>query len=501
MNKETEHILSIDSSTSSSKVEIYSTQGKLVFSAMKEHEIISPQPGWAENDPNQLIINLYDLLESSKESGKAVKTIGICNQRETIVVWRRSTSELLNNAVLWCDTRTKDICEKLVEKYGRNRDHFKKITGLPISTYFSAFKIRWLLDNSPSVKKAYDEDDVCFGNVNTWLLWNLTQGQKFLTDVSNACRTFLMDLSTLDYSESLLDEFGIKRSTLPDIIPTFAEFGTVSIEKGGLKGTSINCMFGDQQAATFGHGIITPGRAKNTYGTGAFLLVNTGTKLITDCPGIIASVYYQVEGQPATYCLEGAIECGANVLNWMKDSMNIFSDFTEINKNIPKDPSGVYFLPAFGGLFSPFWENSAGSIIFGSTLHTRPGDLFRAALEGVAYRTKDCISVLNRLVEIKELVVDGGITRSQFILEFQQKIIGIKVLLSDNHNCTVFGAALGAGISKGLITIEDVPPLISGQQEITPSGQWNLSDNYGLWKELCKASISLGNIASSSVKN
>ena len=264
-------------------------------------------------------------------------------------------------------------------------------------------------------------------------------------------------------------------------------------------------MIGDQQAATFGHGLLTPGLAKNTYGTGAFLMINTGDEVV-ESEGLVASVLYQLEGQKPQYCLEGAIECGGNVLNWLKDSIKLFSDFGKINEEIPQTNGGVFFVPAMGGLYSPFWENSAGSLLFGASFHTQPAHIFRATLEGIAYRTKDCLEVLrgsssgSTPIVLKELLVDGGLTQSQFLLEFQQQILGIPLKVADNPNCTVLGAALGAAVSKGVIKLEDVPKYDSNKLEVKPSGKWALQANYTLWQELCKASMALGVVKSGSAK-
>lgn len=484
----------VDSSTSSTKLEVYDASGKAIFSEFKEHATICTNPGWSENDPEEIFSNLLDLMKKAKkdlasDQFSQIDCLGICNQRETVVAWRKSTSKCLYNAVLWCDGRTSTLCEDLIDQKNGDRDFFKKITGLPISPYFSAFKIAWLLKNSDEVKKAHDEDDLCIGNINTWILWKLTEGKKFLTDCSNASRTFLMDIQSLEYSEELLSQFGIKKTCLPEIKPTFDEFGLISLEDSCFSHIPICCMLGDQQSATIGHGLLLPGSVKNTYGTGAFLMANTGDKVILDCPGLVASVLYQEKGKSAVYCLEGAIECGANILNWMKNSMHIFEDFGTINEEIPKSTQGLYFLSAFQGLYSPFWEPKAQSLIYGCTLHTKPGHLFRAALEGIAYRTKDCIKELQKAVEIKDLLVDGGMTRSQFLLEFQQSILGIQVKKSDNPNCTVYGAAIGAACFHRQTPLADNP--FAEKEETQLSGKWELEDEYEFWRELCQTSIQL----------
>jgi glycerol kinase len=493
-------IVAIDSSTSSTKLEIYGLDGKSMYTGIKEHQILSPQSGWAENDPQTTLDSLWELAAKANEKYPLCKAsaIGITNQRETIVAWKKSSGTVLNNAVLWCDARTTLICEEMIAKYQGNRNHFKKITGLPISTYFSAFKIKWLLENIPEVKSAHEASDVYFGNINTWILWNLTEGKVLATDTSNASRTFLMDLTTCDYSEELLKEFGIQRSSLPVIRPTFTNFGVVSSPKSFMSGVEVHCMIGDQQAATFGHGLLMPGLAKTTYGTGAFLMINTGTDVV-DSSGLVSSVYFQSEGSKPHYCLEGAIECGGNVLNWLKDSLKLFDDFSKINSEIPETNGGVYFVPAMGGLYSPFWENNAGSLLFGASFNTQPAHIFRATLEGIAYRTKDCLDSLasatdhfGQPIKLTELLVDGGLTRSQFLLEFQQQVVGLPLKVTDNPNCTVLGAAMGAAVSKGLISLQDVSAIESIKTEVVTSGKWKLQENYSLWKKLCDAATQLG---------
>ena len=492
-------IIAIDSSTSSTKLEIYSLEGKSLHIGIKEHQILSPQSGWAENDPQTTLDSLWELAAKAQESFNlsSAACIGITNQRETVVAWQKSTGKVLYNAILWCDARTTKICEALIQKYAGDRNHFKHVTGLPISTYFTGFKIKWLLDNVPEVKAAHDADDVYFGTINTWILWNLTGGEVFETDSSNASRTFLMELRTCDYSENMLSEFGIKRTSLPKIKPTFANFGVVKNPKSHCIGVEVHCMIGDQQAATFGHGLLSPGLAKNTYGTGAFLMINTGSEVV-ESAGLVSSVLYQVGSSAPVYCLEGAIECGGNVLNWLKDSIKLFDDFGKVNSEIPQTNGGVYFVPALGGLYSPYWENTAGSLLFGASLHTQPAHIFRATLEGIAYRTKDCLEVLRNTsgtpIVLKELLVDGGLTRSQFLLEFQQKILSIPLKVTDNPNCTVLGAALGAGVSKGIIKLEDLPKFIANKTAVELSGKWTLEENYPLWQRLCRTSIELGSL-------
>jgi glycerol kinase len=491
-------ILAIDSSTSSNKVTLIADNCKdIVMTLTRDHAIVAPQPNWAENDAEAVVANLIDLIREAGEKVdlKSVRCIGITNQRETVVAWRKSDSKVLYNAVLWCDFRTREICERIIKLHDGNQDYFKPITGLPISTYFSAFKMLWLLENIPHIKDAHEKGDLCFGNLNTWILWRFSQGKQFLTDCSNASRTFLMDLITLDYSEDLLKIFGIKRDSLPEIRPTMCNFGQITLPELNLTGVPVSCMLGDQQAATFGHGLLTPGLGKNTYGTGAFLMINTGSQLV-NCHGMVSSIFYQIEGQDPQYCIEGAIECGANVLNWLKDSMNQFDDFEKINTEIPKINPGVYFLPAVGGLFSPFWENDASSIIYGCTLHTKPSHLFRAALEGIAYRTKDCIECLKTDFPLKELVVDGGITRSDFLLEFQEELINIPLKVSNNPNCTIFGAGIGAAIQQKMLSLDKVSDVVEKKREITISGKWDLSSNYPLWKQLCESSIQLAKFKS-----
>lgn len=491
--------VAIDASTSSVKLEVYDTAGKALASFMKEHPTISEHSGWSENDPKLLLAHLHELATRAKQAVdlSQVGCLGITNQRETIVPWKKSTGQPLYNAILWCDGRTAQICQRIIDKHGGDHDCFRKITGLPVSTYFSAFKILWLLENVPEVKAAHEADDLCIGTINTWVLYSLTQGKVFATDCSNASRTFLMDLKTLQYSDALLNEFGIKKNCLPEIFPTHYEFGQITCPMTHLAGVPVTCMIGDQQSATFGHGLLTPGLAKNTYGTGAFLMINTGSQLILDSPGLVTSVFYQKENQPVQYCLEGAIECGANIINWLRDSLHLYDDLKKINQEIPKEPTDVFFLPCFGGLYSPFWENNARSLLVGATLHTKPAHIFRATLEGICYRTKDCLEALGDRFTLTELVVDGGVTNSNFLLEFQQFLLPeVPLKIANNPNCTVLGAALGAMLHAGLIKEQNLLQLISATKPLTVSKNWVLEDRYTDWKAVCKASIELGKVFS-----
>lgn len=307
-----------------------------------------------------------------------------------------------------------------------NADAFKPLTGLPISTYFSAFKIQWLLNNVEEIKAADEKGDVFFGTINTWVLYNLTGGKEFKTEPSNACRTFLMNLKKIDYEEELLKKFGIKRESLPKICPSFSEFGTVE-DFEGLKQLKVVSILGDQQASALGQGLTKPGKLKNTYGTGSFLLCNTGSKMHTEAEGLLGTVLAQLKNGEVLYALEGAIECGGNTINWMRDSLELFTGFGEMENQISKLESseGIFFLPCFSGIYSPFWDVNAPSMVVGMTNRTTKSHLVRACMEGIAYRTRDCTEVLKKFIELKEIYVDGGLTKNAFFLKFQKEVLGI----------------------------------------------------------------------------
>lgn len=423
----TSYYISIDQSTTGTMVQLFNSEGNSVAQSRKDHKQITPQPGWLEHDFKEVYSNLVELIQGlQSEVGFAagqIRGIGITNQRETVVAWRKSTGELLYNAVVWCDVRTAGVADRIRQESGNNPDAYKELTGLPISTYFTGFKIRWLIENVEEVAKAYEEEDILFGNVNTYLIWRMTCSSSFVTDPSNASRTFLMNLKTISYDPELLKLFGLRESCLPEIRPNFCELGIVSDESLGLNGVRILSSIGDQQSSALA--LSSP--LKTTYGTGCFMIGSTGEQAVTNAEGLIATVLWMTEDKKVTYGLEAAIECGGSTINWLRDRLNLFEDFGEMEKSVSelKDNGGVWFVPSFAGLYSPFWEDNAKSVLMGLTANSSKASIIRACLEGIAYRVKDCIEQMKKYSpeSLTNMVVDGGLTNNKFFLSLQQSVL------------------------------------------------------------------------------
>ncbi len=449
-------VAAIDQGTTSTRVILFDKRGAVVAIEQKEHRQITPKPGWVEHNATEIWEITRQLLEKAlAENGltrQDIDSIGITNQRETVVIWDRLTGDPFYNAIVWQDTRTSDICNILSKQYGG--DAFRNKTGLPVATYFSAPKLRWLIENVAEVRENVQQGNAMAGTIDTWLLWNLTggiNGGLHLTDVSNASRTMLMDLTTLDWDQELLEIFGIPRYILPAIKPSSMVRGQVRLDI--LEGVPVSGVLGDQQAALFGQTCFDPGEAKNTYGTGCFLLMNTGDKPVISEHGLLTTLGYQVEGKPPIYCLEGSIAYAGALVKWLRDNLGIIKSSSEIEAlaQTVQDNGDVYIVPAFSGLFAPYWRNDARGVIVGLTSYANRGHLARATLEATAYQTYEVVSAMTKDsgIQIKQLKVDGGMVVNETLMQFQADLLNCPVVKPTVTETTALGAAYSAGLATG----------------------------------------------------
>jgi glycerol kinase len=441
------YIGAIDQGTTSTRFIVFDRSGGTIASAQMEHRQIYAQPGWVEHDPQEIWRNtqtvIAEALRSADLTHRDLAAIGITNQRETTLLWDRASGEPVHNAVVWQDTRV----EPLVAEYARaggGQDRFRAQTGLPLASYFSGLKLRWLLDNVPDARRRAEAGDLAFGTIDSWLLWNFTG--KHLTDVTNASRTQLMNLATLDWDDTLLAAFGIPRAVLPQIMPSSSVYGTTH-------GVSIAGILGDQQAALMGQACFTPGEAKNTYGTGCFLLMNTGETPVQSNSGLVTTVAWQLDGKRPCYALEGSIAVTGALVQWLRDNLGLISSSADIEALAASvaDNGDVYFVPAFSGLYAPYWRADARGVIAGLTRYATAGHIARAALEATAYQTLDVIEAMQRDsgIAISTLRVDGGMVPNALLMQFQADILNVPVLRPRTIETTALGAAYAAGLAVG----------------------------------------------------
>ncbi|MBL6995714.1 glycerol kinase GlpK [Desulfobacula sp.] len=454
------YVGSIDLGTTSNRFILFDKQGNIFGSAQKEHKQIFPKPGWVEHDPIEIWKNtcsvITQVLEKTGISSESIDSIGITNQRETSVVWNRKTGKPYYNAIVWQCTRTDDICKKLAAQTGEA--FFTEKTGLPVATYFSGPKLKWVLDNIPDAKKDILSGDVLFGTIETWIIWWLTGGPdkgSHITDVSNASRTLMMNIHSLEWDNDLVDALEIPISILPDIKPSIDSNTWGRTQKDGpFKGEIPVCAaLGDQQAALFGQTCFAKGEAKNTYGTGCFLLMNTGTTPIISKHGLLTTVGYQINNEKAVYCLEGSIAIAGALVQWMRDNLGIIKSAGEIEElaKTVEDNGGVYFVPAFSGLFAPYWRSDARGIIAGLTRFVTKGHLARAVLEANAYQTLDIVTAMKKdsNVDLTLLKVDGGMVLNELLMQFQSDMISVPIIRPTIIETTALGAAYAAGLATG----------------------------------------------------
>ncbi|MFZ2174134.1 MAG: glycerol kinase GlpK [Rhodococcus sp. (in: high G+C Gram-positive bacteria)] len=448
-----QYIAAIDQGTTSSRCIIFDHTGGVVSVAQKEHDQVFPRAGWVEHDAKELWINTREVAASALAkadlTSSDIAAIGITNQRETTVVWDRNTGEPVYNAIVWQDTRTAGLCVQLGGEAGADR--YRRRTGLPLSTYFAGPKIRWILDNVEGVRDRAEAGDLCFGTVDSWILWNITEGTH-VTDVTNASRTLLMNLDTLDWDPEICADFGIPMSMLPEIRSSSEVYG-VARSRGALPGVPVAGILGDQQAATFGQACLSEGDAKNTYGTGNFLLLNTGTTPVHSKHGLLTTVCYKIGDAPAVYALEGSIAVTGSLVQWLRDNLGIIRSANDIEElaNSVDDNGGAYFVPAFSGLFAPRWRPDARGVIAGLTRFVNKGHLARAALEATAYQTREVIEAMraDSGVDLASLKVDGGMVVNDTLMQFQADILGVPVIRPVVNETTALGAAYAAGLAVG----------------------------------------------------
>ena len=452
-----EYVLAIDQGTTSSRAIIFDRSASIVSSGQLEHRQVFPRAGWVEHDPVEIWDNVREIvglaLTRANLTSEDVAAVGITNQRETTVVWDRFTGIPVTNAIVWQDTRTQRIADELGADDGPDR--YKSIVGLPLATYFAGPKIKWILDFIDGARERADAGDLLFGTMDTWLLWNLTGGVNggvHVTDVTNASRTMLMDLDSLDWREDIAADFGIPLTMLPEIRSSSEVYGHGRAH-GMLPGVPIAGILGDQQAATFGQACFSEGMAKNTYGTGNFLLLNTGTRRVDSKNGLLTTVCYKIGDAPAVYALEGSIAVTGSLVQWLRDNLGMFTDAPDIEKLAleVEDNGGAYFVPAFSGLFAPYWRPDARGGLLGLTRYVTKSHIARAALEATAFQTREVMDAMNADagVELAELRVDGGMVANELLMQFQADQLGVDVIRPKVTETTALGAAYAAGIAVG----------------------------------------------------
>jgi len=457
-----QYAAALDQGTTSSRAMVFNHEGRVVSVSQKEHEQIYPKPGWVEHDANEIWARSQEVLDEALEQAGGNKddiaALGITNQRETTVVWDRNTGEPVHNALVWQDTRTDKIVDELSADGGQAR--FQAQVGLPLATYFSGPKVRWILDNVDGARAKAEAGDLAFGNMDTWMIWNLTGGTNgglHITDVTNASRTMLMDLKTLAWDEDIASTIGVPTSMLPEIRASSEVYGEVAA--GGFQGISIAGDLGDQQAATFGQACLSPGEAKNTYGTGNFLLLNTGTEAVQSKSGMLTTLGYKIGDNDAVYCLEGAIAITGALVQWLRDNLKLIKAAPEVEElaQTVEDNGGLYIVPAFSGLFAPYWKSNARGVFAGLTRYVNAGHIARATLEATAFQSREIVEAMNQDsgVALESLKVDGGMVANDLLMQFQADLLGVPVIRPVVAETTALGAAYAAGLATGFWASED----------------------------------------------
>jgi glycerol kinase len=457
-----QYVVAIDQGTTSTRAIVFDHSGSIVATGQKEHDQLFPRAGWVEHDPKQIWDNTREViglaLSHADITRHDVAAVGITNQRETTVVWDKLTGEPVYNAIVWQDTRTQPIVDRLAAGDVRR---FAAQTGLPLSTYFAGTKIVWILENVEGARERAERGELLFGTTDTWVLWNLsggTDGGVHVTDVTNASRTLLMDLETLDWSDGLLTAFDIPRSMLPRIASSSEEYARVE-SSSLLREVPIAGILGDQQAATFGQAAFGAGGAKNTYGTGNFLIVNTGEQIVHSQNGLLTTVAYKLGDAPANYALEGSIAVTGSLVQWLRDNLGLISSAPEVETlaRSVDDNGGAYIVPAFSGLFAPHWRPDARGAIVGLTRFVTKAHLARAALESTAFQTREVLDAVNADtgIPLEELKVDGGMITNSLLMQFQADILGVPVVRPVVAETTALGAAYAAGLAVGFWSSTD----------------------------------------------
>lgn len=441
----------IDQGTTSTRFILFDQNGQIVAQAQKEHHQIYPKPGWVEHDPMEIWQNTREVIGSALRlaGGTAgeLAAVGITNQRETTVLWNKITGKPVHNAIVWQDTRTDTLCARLSAEGGAN--WLRPKTGLPIATYFSGPKVMWMLENDPALRKQAEAGELLFGTIDSWLIWNLTG--EHITDVTNASRTLLMNLETLQWDDELISLMNLPKAILPRICSSSEVYG---MGRGVLEGVKISGDLGDQHAALFGQTCFSPGDAKNTYGTGCFMLLNTGTRPVHSTNGLLTTVGYKIGSQPAVYALEGSIAMAGALIQWLRDNLGLIKSAPEVEELAltVKDNGGMYLVPAFSGLFAPYWKSDARGVMVGLTRYINKGHIARAALEATAYQTREVLEAMEKDsgVRLTTLKVDGGMVFNNLLMQFQADQLGVPVIRPQVAETTALGAAYAAGLAVGL---------------------------------------------------
>jgi glycerol kinase len=453
------YVAAIDQGTSSSRCILFDREGRVAGTGQREHAQVHPRAGWVEHDPLEIVTNVRGVVDEAVAAAGAdasdVAAVGITNQRETTVLWDRATGEPVHNAIVWQDTRTAPLVAELAGDAGLDR--LRAITGLPLSTYFSGPKARWVLDAKPELRARAEAGELLFGTIDSWLIWKLTGGTVHVTDVTNASRTLLMDLGTLDWSDEALDLIGIPRAMLPEIRSSSEVYGEVQAGTT-LDGIPLAGILGDQQAALFGQACFTPGEAKNTYGTGCFLLVNTGAEPVAS-QELLTTVAYRLGDGPPAYALEGSIAVAGAGVRWLRDQLGVIGSADEVEAlaaSVP-DTGDVYVVPAFSGLFAPRWRDDARGTIVGITAFTTKAHIARAMLEATAWQTREVLDAVRDAAGIAcdELKVDGGMTVDELLMQFQADVLGVPTVRPQVAETTALGAAYAAGLAVGVWSSPD----------------------------------------------
>ncbi len=486
-----EYVGAIDQGTTSTRFMIFDHSGAVVDFDQKEHEQIYPKPGWVEHDASEIWQRTTQVIKGGLDKAglqpSDLVAVGITNQRETAVLWDKSTGEPVHNALVWQDTRTDKICDELAEDGGQDRLRSK--TGLPLATYFSGPKIRWIFENVDGVREKAENGDVLFGNLDSYLIWKLsggTDGGVHVTDVTNASRTLMMNLETLDWDNDILSLLGVPRAMLPEIKASSEVYAEATAELGGIP---IAGDLGDQQAAVFGQTCFSVGEAKNTYGTGNFLLLNTGTEAVQSKNGLLTTLGYKIGDQDAVYCLEGAIAITGALVQWLRDNLKMIKSAPEIEELAKSvdDNGGCYFVPAFSGLFAPYWKGDARGVIAGLTRYVNAGHLARAVLEATAWQSREVVEAMNADsgVELKSLKVDGGMVQNELLMQFQADTLGVPVIRPKVAETTALGAAYAAGLATGFWgEIEDLRENWLEDKRWEPQmDQKEVEKEYRFWKK------------------
>jgi glycerol kinase len=459
-----QYVAAIDQGTTSTRCMVFDHDGAVVSVAQLEHQQIFPRAGWVEHDAEEIWTNTREVvaraLASADLTAEDMAAVGITNQRETTLVWDRTTGKPVYNAIVWQDTRTDRICQQLAD-LGGGAERYKDRVGLPLATYFSGPKARWVLDNVEGARERAERGDLLFGTMDSWVVWNMTggtDGGQHITDVTNASRTLMMDLDRLDWDEEIVGEMGLPMSMLPQIRSSSEVYGNAR-ERGTLRGVPIAGILGDQQAATFGQVCFEPGTAKNTYGTGNFLLLNTGTEKVMSQNGLLTTVCYRVGDQAPVYALEGSIAVTGSLIQWLRDNLGLIKSAPEIEdlaKSV-EDNGGAYIVPAFSGLFAPYWRADARGVMVGLTRYVNKGHIARAALEATAYQSREVVEAMDADsgVALTELKVDGGMVVNDTLMQFQADLLNVPVIRPKVTETTALGAAYAAGLAVGFWADED----------------------------------------------